>query len=136
MKLKHDEMCFVKTRLVFKNVFKFSPWQLFSLHSVFLSNTFEAWWHQSRCIWMEGRVLEFLDASFNFLWCRVCVGFQWLKTWLLSMRMLVWSLSLLSQLRIWPCCKLWHRSQMWPQILLFCGYGCGLGLQFQLWFSP
>ena len=36
-----------------------------------------------------------------------------LSTWLVSMRMWVRSLALLSGLRIWRCCKLWCRSQMW-----------------------
>ena len=36
-----------------------------------------------------------------------------LRTWLVSMRMWVWSLASLSRLRIWHCCKLWHGLQMW-----------------------
>ena len=38
-------------------------------------------------------------------------------------------------LRIWYCCKLWHRSQMclvWIQ----CCHGCGIGLPLPLWFDP
>ena len=33
------------------------------------------------------------------------------QTWLASMRTQVWSLALLSGLRIWHCCELWYRSQ-------------------------
>ena len=34
-------------------------------------------------------------------------------TWLVSLRMQVQTLALLSGLRILHCCDLWHRSQMW-----------------------
>ena len=36
-----------------------------------------------------------------------------LKTQLVFMKMQVWSLTLLSGLSIWLCCKMWHRLQMW-----------------------
>ena len=39
--------------------------------------------------------------------------FIWLRIWLVSIRMWVWSLVLLSGLRIWCCLKLQHRWQMW-----------------------
>ena len=35
-----------------------------------------------------------------------------LRTQLVSMRIWIWSLALLSVLRIWRCCELWCRSQM------------------------
>ena len=37
---------------------------------------------------------------------------QWKQTLLVSMRMWVPSLALLSGLRIWPCLELWYRSKM------------------------
>ena len=44
---------------------------------------------------------------------RVPVVVQRKRIWLVSMRMWVRSLPPLSGLRIWCCCELWHRSQMW-----------------------
>ena len=38
---------------------------------------------------------------------------QWKPIQLVSMRMWVQSLALLSGLRTWCCCKLWHRSWIW-----------------------
>ena len=40
---------------------------------------------------------------------RVSIAAQWQQTWLVSMRMRVRSLPLLSGLRILPCCELWCR---------------------------
>ena len=37
-----------------------------------------------------------------------------LRTWLVSIRMWVWSLDSLSGLTIHCCCELWCRSHMWP----------------------
>ena len=37
---------------------------------------------------------------------------QWVKNLIVSMRMLVQSLALLSELRIWHCRELWLRLQM------------------------
>ena len=53
-----------------------------------------------------------------------------LRTWLISMRIWVQSLASLSGLGIWHCHKLWYKSWIW-----YC-YGCGTGLQLQLWFDP
>ena len=36
------------------------------------------------------------------------------KNWLGTMRLWVKSLALLGRLRIWHCCELWHRLQIWP----------------------
>ena len=38
---------------------------------------------------------------------------QWKRIWLVSMKMWVQSLALLSGLRIWLCSELWCRSQTW-----------------------
>ena len=43
----------------------------------------------------------------------VLVVAQWKWIWLESMRLWVWSLASLSGLRIWCCCELQCRSQMW-----------------------
>jgi len=58
------------------------------------------------------------------------------RTWLVSVRMWVWSLTSLSELKILCCCELWRRSQMQlgSQIPNCCG--CGVGHQLQLWFDP
>ena len=42
------------------------------------------------------------------------------QIWLVSMKMRVWSLTLLSGLRIWCCQELWYRLQMW--------LGCGVAV--------
>ena len=36
-----------------------------------------------------------------------------LRIWLVSLKMWIWSLALLTALRIWHCCKVQCRSQMW-----------------------
>ena len=38
---------------------------------------------------------------------------QWKRTWLVPTTMQVWSLALLTWLRIWHCCELCCRLQMW-----------------------
>ena len=43
--------------------------------------------------------------------CGVSVVAQWKPIWLVTMRLLVWFLSLFSGLRIWPCHELWCRLQ-------------------------
>ena len=50
---------------------------------------------------------------------------QWKRIWLVSMRMQVWSLALLSGLGIWHCSELWCRSQTLLWIPSCCG--CGIG---------
>ena len=42
-----------------------------------------------------------------------CVCLRRLRTWLVSMRIQVWSLASLSRLRIQGCCRLQCRSQTW-----------------------
>ena len=42
-----------------------------------------------------------------------CCGSAGKEPNIVSMRMQVQSLVLISGLRIWCCCKLWHRSQRW-----------------------
>ena len=45
------------------------------------------------------------------LWVPIVAQQKWIK--LASMRLRVRSLTLLSGLKIWRCCELWCRSQMW-----------------------
>ena len=59
---------------------------------------------------------------------------SWFRTWLVSMRMRVWSLALLSGLRIHHCCKQQCRSLIWLSI--WCCCSCGTGWQLQLRFDP
>ena len=59
-----------------------------------------------------------LSEYLNFLWFTfhvrgVPVMAQWKWIQLGTMRLWVWSLASLSGLRIWHCCELWCRSQMW-----------------------
>ena len=49
------------------------------------------------------------------------------RIWLGSMRVWIWSLALLSGLRIWHCPELWCRSQTEARIWSCCG--CGVGRQ-------
>ena len=51
---------------------------------------------------------------------------------MMSVRMQIQSLALLSGLRILYCHKLWHRSQMWLDLALL---GCGIGWRLQLHFD-
>ena len=44
---------------------------------------------------------------------QVPVVAQWKRIWLGNMRLWVWSLALLSGLRIWRCYELWCRSPTW-----------------------
>ena len=57
---------------------------------------------------------------------------QWQQTQLVSMRMQVRSLALLSGLKIQCCHELWCRLQTW--ILHCCG--CAVGQQLEVWFDP
>ena len=49
---------------------------------------------------------------------RIPIVEQQKQIWLVSMRSWVRSLALLSGSRIWHCCELWYRSQMWLGSLL------------------
>ena len=49
----------------------------------------------------------------NYSWIGVPVVAQWKQTWLVYMRMQVWSLAFLRGLRVQHCCELWCRSQTW-----------------------
>ena len=51
--------------------------------------------------------------SLNSIIKRVPIVVQQKRIWLASTRMQVWSLSWISGLRIWCCCELWYRLQMW-----------------------
>ena len=55
----------------------------------------------------------------------VPVVVQWKRIWLVSIRMQVRSLTLLSGLRIRRCHDLWCRLQTWSQICYCCGFGVG-----------
>ena len=54
---------------------------------------------------------SFLTEEFQIVYVGAPVVAQRLRTWLVSMRMWVWSLASLSRLRIWHCYKRWHRLQ-------------------------
>ena len=53
-----------------------------------------------------------------------------------TMRLWLWSLALLSGLRIRCCCELWCRLQMLAQIPHCCGSGSDTGQWLQLWLYP
>ena len=60
-----------------------------------------------------------LRVSSQISFPRACLlWFSRLRTLLVSMRMWVQSLVLLSGLRIWCCCELWCRLQMWLDPML------------------
>ena len=77
---------------------------------------FEAQWINLSCWWLSVTVQWLVWWSSGDL-NAVCQEFPlWLsglRTWLVSMRMWVWSLASLSGLRIWHCHKLWCRWQTW-----------------------
>ena len=63
------------------------------------------------------------DGVLNFDFLGIPIGS--LRTQDSIQRMQVWSLALLSVLRIWHYCKLWCRYRPWIQ----CGCGCGIDQQ-------
>ena len=59
------------------------------------------------------RQISMTKCSFSKLAYRSSHRGSAVRTWLVSMRMRIRSLALLSGLRIWYCQELWYRSQMW-----------------------
>ena len=68
---------------------------------------------------IESRVLKsictimFIAALFKIAKSGVPVVVQWKWIRLVTLRLRVQSLASLSGLRIWSCCELWYRLQMW-----------------------
>ena len=61
---------------------------------------------------MLPNIYRTINQAYENSHSRVPVVAQWKWIWLASMRMQVWSLALLSELRIQSCHELWCRSQM------------------------
>ena len=79
-----------------------------NIHSTLFLSPIKSWCGGG---WVGSGVVEDLDHKRNML--ELLLWLRRLWTWLVCMRLWVWSLALLSGLRIRHCRELWCRTQMW-----------------------